>query len=750
MANEIKIIIGGDASQFTAAVKESNEAMGTFTGLTNQTSSSLRKVATESANTADNLKKVAKAAENIIPEGSILEARESVKRLKGEIAGLTNVQLKSDSGKFLTSELKLAEQELKNLEVEAGLARKKIEKIIPQKLPLGAIEEAKARIKALQTQIQSLNASQIKAGEGKALSANLAGAEKELKSLEIQAGLANQSIGGAGLTKGFGLLRTAAQLIPGIGISGIIAAIGATAIEVGADLFKMADAAKLAGQDIAKSFADAEGKAAGERATLQSLLGIARNETLSKEARTEAINKLNQEYDKYLPKLSLENINTAAVTDEVNKLSAALLRQAKIKGLQDLISRETAKQADLLTNSLEDNANSWDKIVAVIKGVGAGPAGVIMQNQIAGAERTGIAYKEASDKLKIFNQSLNELLTTEAEQGTLFTEKEKRGKKEEDLLKKRLEALEKIKAATKDAASLVGLQEAIFELQVKIAVRDQGKNNLSKGELDQAIQGFQKQLNEAFKNQAIELEAIPKVKFSQVVLADISQKDISSVIAKATGFDKKIVLPTQFEVDVRFNGKDFADKMERTRQQIKGVTDAIFNGIVSGIEQGSVLLGEALGNILSGNGVANALAKAAQGLLSIIGDVLISVGKQVIITSSLVAALKKALQGLFGPGGEIIGLAVGAALIATGALLKNIQFDVPKLAQGGIATGPTLGIFGEAGKEAIIPLDRLPDIIGKLSMNNQSNVTLAPTLRFSLTDMELGLERVRSTRRRLG
>jgi hypothetical protein len=105
---------------------------------------------------------------------------------------------------------------------------------------------------------------------------------------------------------------------------------------------------------------------------------------------------------------------------------------------------------------------------------------------------------------------------------------------------------------------------------------------------------------------------------------------------------------------------------------------------------------------------------------------------------------------LFGPGGEGVALAVGFALIATGALLKNIKFDVPKLAQGGIATGPTLGIFGEAGKEAIIPLDKLPDIVGKLSMNNQSNVTLQPSLRFSLTDMQIALEKVTDRRRRLG
>ena len=35
--------------------------------------------------------------------------------------------------------------------------------------------------------------------------------------------------------------------------------------------------------------------------------------------------------------------------------------------------------------------------------------------------------------------------------------------------------------------------------------------------------------------------------------------------------------------------------------------------------------------------------------------------------------------------------------------------DIPYLAQGGIVTAPTLAVIGEAGSEAVIPLDRLPD-----------------------------------------
>jgi hypothetical protein len=38
----------------------------------------------------------------------------------------------------------------------------------------------------------------------------------------------------------------------------------------------------------------------------------------------------------------------------------------------------------------------------------------------------------------------------------------------------------------------------------------------------------------------------------------------------------------------------------------------------------------------------------------------------------------------------------------------------PDVRRGGIATRPTLGIFGEAGPEAVMPLDRLSSIVGGL------------------------------------
>ncbi len=61
---------------------------------------------------------------------------------------------------------------------------------------------------------------------------------------------------------------------------------------------------------------------------------------------------------------------------------------------------------------------------------------------------------------------------------------------------------------------------------------------------------------------------------------------------------------------------------------------------------------------------------------------------------------------------------------------------IPTLAKGGIATDATLGIFGEAGPEAIIPLDRLEDIMAPIPAPAGGGITV--TFDFAGADSEIG------------
>lgn len=756
-ANEIKIIIGGDATQLTTAANEAKEAIGSFTGLSNQTSG-LKKLAKESTEAAAAIKEIPAAAENIFPEGSVLEARETVKRLRGELESLSGVQINSDAGRFLASEFELATQELKKLEIEAGLAKEKVAKIVPPKLPLGAIEEARAKIKALQAQILSLNTDQIKSGVGKAIAADIKIAEKELVALEAQAGLTSVNSGNL-LKQAFGGLRQIANILPGIGIAGIIAFATEPIINYVTALFGASKQTKEAEENIKKlksANENAFSSTAQESTQVGLLVAALKSETETRERKLAAIKQLQSIAPENFKNLKLEGdavvgLDSAyrSYLDNLKNVIAVKIQQAQ---LEQLIEKLLKKQGTNLLGAqslgtIESAKKSLQQLQDLQK------AGQFVDpNQVKILE--GIINKDSRD-IDDLNKQINQLFDNiqVLSKGIKIPENDG-NKKAEDELKKRLEALQKIQEATKDATTRVGIQESIFELQTKITIRDQKKNGLSTAEVDQAIQGFKKQLQTEFDKQAIELELTPKARFSQVVRTEISNKNVESEIAKATGLDKKITIPTQFDIDLKFNGKEFAENADRIRKQVEGIKDALFSGIVNGIQEGASILGEAFANILQGGDITSSLARAAQGLLGVIGSILQDVGKQIIVTSSLVAALKKAIKGLFGPNGEAIGLAVGAALIATGALLKNIKFDVPKLASGGIATSATLGIFGERGPEAILPLSKLPDLFksmsNSLSTDRVQPIVISGNLRVDGTDLQLMLERVQSRRSRLG
>lgn len=56
-----------------------------------------------------------------------------------------------------------------------------------------------------------------------------------------------------------------------------------------------------------------------------------------------------------------------------------------------------------------------------------------------------------------------------------------------------------------------------------------------------------------------------------------------------------------------------------------------------------------------------------------------------------------------------VGIALGIGFVAS--LIATMQ-SIPKFAEGGIVTSATLGVFGEAGPEAVMPLDRLNEFVG--------------------------------------
>lgn len=86
---------------------------------------------------------------------------------------------------------------------------------------------------------------------------------------------------------------------------------------------------------------------ATEKAKLQELLFVARNENIVKSARLKAIKELNALSPKYLGDLTLEKINTDAATKAVALYNAELLKTAKVKAAQAKLEDLQSQQIDL-------------------------------------------------------------------------------------------------------------------------------------------------------------------------------------------------------------------------------------------------------------------------------------------------------------------------------------------------------------------------------------------------------------------
>jgi hypothetical protein len=124
-----------------------------------------------------------------------------------------------------------------------------------------------------------------------------------------------------------------------------------------------------------------------------------------------------------------------------------------------------------------------------------------------------------------------------------------------------------------------------------------------------------------------------------------------------------------------------------------------------------VEFGTQIGNLLSGGEFS------LDGFISMLADAIIEIGKHLLIVSGLFAAVDALFKD---PATWPIAIAVGIAAVAAGTALKNSvskKNPVSKFANGGIISGPTMGLVGEypgakTNPEVVAPLDKLKDMLG--------------------------------------
>jgi TP901 family phage tail tape measure protein len=192
------------------------------------------------------------------------------------------------------------------------------------------------------------------------------------------------------------------------------------------------------------------------------------------------------------------------------------------------------------------------------------------------------------------------------------------------------------------------------------------------------------------------------------------------------------------------------------QQQIAIANAAAFNSeigniITGGLNQLATGIGMALGQALAGGG--NLAKKLSQVVLTTIGNMAIQLGKLSLGIGKTVIAIKKALENLSGP----VAIAAGIALIALGSFARAQASKIAKgggataFANGGIVSGPTMGLVGEypgarQNPEVIAPLNKLQSMIGGAG---GGNVTVTGNVRVDGQDLLIAIERANETAGRI-
>lgn len=245
------------------------------------------------------------------------------------------------------------------------------------------------------------------------------------------------------------------------------------------------------------------------------------------------------------------------------------------------------------------------------------------------------------------------------------------------------ETVEQIETAT----GLIGqLQAKIAELEDKKLLAT-SKEEI--GAINAELDTLNKELDELVKYRPANLDA-----------GGIATKGVSFGVSgpKASPLEGVGVTEEQTTAWIETQQKQY-DRMQST---VKAMNEALSNAVASA----AVGVGEMLGDLITGEEF-----NPIQRLLEMLGKLLKDLGTALITYAGLIEAFKKAFSNPY------VAIAVGVAAVAAGTVFMNLAKKPIKLAQGGLAYGPTMAVVGDNpgaanDPEVVAPLSKLRDYMG--------------------------------------
>jgi hypothetical protein len=401
---------------------------------------------------------------------------------------------------------------------------------------------------------------------------------------------------------------------------------------------------------------------------VQELVEVLRSEKSSKDQIKKAKEDLIKLDPTFKSALIGEKTNFSLLNDQLSKYISNLTAAAKVKVYQSKIESNVAMEQKILEDPTS-NLSVFEMI------------------------SNGVAQKLGKDRDEI----VNETATKNAQTIIKLRDANKVFEKEvADIMKGGYKPEKNdIKKEGGGFAKLPGGTTKEFEEALKKELEEKLKA------VEKAHQVFNDKMNASAKNIFTGLNASTMEKADQPAKI----KDAEEVISTMFGFNYKFEADGNSNLQKRLSSlvgdkitilKTEAQRLQEAKEEFhqqngKNASLTIQNSLLD--------FGE---NLAMGAGFGNSFV----GLFTQIGNALIQFGKNALIAEKAIELVKSSFGS--GTGGALAAIGTGLAIKLVGQQMK-----VPKLAKGGMASGPMSVIIGDnpSGKEAVIPFERMGEFL---------------------------------------
>jgi hypothetical protein len=572
---------------------------------------------------------------------------------------------------------------------------------------------------------------------------------------------------------------------------------------------KLMDAAEAsnAAEEAQKKFNESYAKFGGsEIAKVNVLIAQINDLSLSLDTRKSALKKLQEIFPAYFRNLDDEKILSGQVRIETNKLTSAILANAKAKAFQQRVEENSVK----LLSKQDELAKSQKSLTALQKKnqEELNPSQYIAFGKLQGDIATqvnklkneindlNVASAKYADEIKKLNQQTDPVIGADSEEPAKVkaikakvTKEIKQAVNEQEknaILEAKINGQRRLTLATTEeerativndtAKEILDIRKAYFiqSLTAQGASQSQALESWKQYQLD-VINAQQDADDRLLKAKNKDTDNLVKAEEAKTAMIEESQQGTLDVYerfyreelgAAAERYNKgemSLELYNQQIKDITLEGlqarlqllKDFglstaevekqiADlsvktiqttekkkqkTLEDSNKQIARAYQALFADL-------AVTLGNSLAALATNQ---NPVETFLNGVLNSVAGFMDAFGKSIIAVGIATSKLNFALTTLQGPAA----IAAGIALVAAAGVARSLANTGPTaFADGGIVSGPTLGLVGEypgasTNPEVIAPLDKLKSLIGG---NSDSGGFIAET-RISGRDLSIVLNR---------